>query len=77
MAVSGIAVAVVIGVTGYMPGVDQTAHTLNAFHGMYTLFSAGIVVLALVPIFFYKLTEKRHAEIMAELADRKAAKKED
>lgn len=76
MALSGIAVATTIGVTGYTPGVEQTAGTLQSFHTMYTLVCGGIVVLGVVPMFFYKLTEKRHAEIMVELAARKA-KKED
>lgn len=32
------------------------------------------IILAVVPMLFYKLTEKRHAEIMEELAARKASK---
>lgn len=74
MALSGIIVASVIGITGYAPGVEQAASTLNSFHAMYTLACGGIVVLGVVPMFFYKLTERRHAEIMVELAARKAEK---
>lgn len=74
MAISGVAVAATIGLTGYTPGVEQGAHVLNSFHTMYSLVVAGVVILGVVPMFFYKLTEKRHAEIMEELKARKAAK---
>ena len=75
MAFAGIAVAAVIGLTVYIP--QETVHpvnVLNSFHFVYTLVSAGIIILAVVPMLFYKLTEKRHAEIMEELAARKASK---
>lgn len=74
MAISGIAVAATIGLTGYTPGVEQSAHVLNSFHTMYSLVVAGVVILGVIPMFFYKLTEKRHAEIMEELKARKTAK---
>lgn len=74
MAVAGIVVAAVIGLTGYIPGVEQTVGTLDSFHFVYTLLSAGIIIIAVVPMFFYTLTEKRHAEIVAELDARKSAK---
>lgn len=74
MALSGIVVATTIGITGYTPGIEQAASTLTAFHTMYTLGCGAIVVLGVIPMFFYKLTEKRHAEIMVELAARKAEK---
>lgn len=74
MAISGIAVAATIGLTGYTPGVEQSAHVLNSFHTMYWLVVAGVVILGVIPMFFYKLTEKRHAEIMEELKARKTAK---
>lgn len=74
MALSGIIVATTIGLTGYTPGVEQAASTLTSFHTMYSLGCGGIVVLGVVPMFFYKLTEKRHAEIMVDLTNRKEAK---
>lgn len=77
MGVAGIVVAAVIGLTGYVPGAEQTASTLQSFHTVYTLLSAGVVVIAALPMFFYTLTEKRHAEIMVELKARKAAKNGD
>ena len=34
------------------------------------------MLVGVVPMFFYKLTEEKHAQIMEELAARKAAKGE-
>lgn len=71
-AVSGLVIALVIAVTGMVPqAAEQAPVVLNSFHFIYTLGSAGVMILAVVPMAFYKLTEKRHAEIMAELAARK------
>lgn len=74
MAVSGVAVAFVIGFSNYVPGAQQSAATLNAFHIMSSLVCAGVMIASVAPMFFYDLTEKRHAQIMAELAARKAQK---
>lgn len=76
-AVSGLVIAVVIGLTGMVPqAAEQAPVVLNAFHIVYTLASAGVMILAVIPMFFYELTEKRHAEIMEELAARKAQNKD-
>ena len=73
MAVSGVAVAFVIGFSNYVPGAQQSMSTLNAFHAMSSLVCAAVMFASAAPMFFYDLTEKRHAEIMAELAARKDA----
>lgn len=57
--------------------VEQSTYVLNSFHTMYSLVTAGVVILGVIPIFFYKLTEKRHAEIMEELKNRKSAERSD
>ena len=72
MAISGVVVAFVMGIFGYDPGAAQSVEVLNAFHTMMTLVCAGTMVIGVIPMFFYDLTEKKHAEIMAELAARKA-----
>lgn len=72
-AIAGVAVACVLGFTGYVAGAEQSIEVLNSFHSMYTLFCGGIIIVAIIPLFFYDLTEKRHAEIMAELNARKAS----
>lgn len=77
MAVSGIAIAAVVGLTSFDPNVAvQAPDVLNAIHLVTSLLCGLIMIMAVIPLFFYKLTEKRHAEIMEELAARKAAKGE-
>lgn len=76
-AISGLVVLLVIAITGMVPqAAEQAPIVLNSFHFVYSLGSAIVMILAVVPMFFYKLTEKRHAEIMEELAARKAQKKD-
>ena len=75
MAVSGVIVAAIIGLTGYQPLAEvQPDVVLNSFHFMSSAFSSILIIAALVPMFFYNLTEKRHAEIMEELKARQANK---
>ena len=74
-AVASVVVLSMIGLTGYAPAAAvQTDAVLNGFHFLYSMGTAITMVLAVAPMFFYKLTEKRHAEIMTELAARKAAR---
>lgn len=76
-AVSGLVILLVIAITGMVPqAAEQAPVVLNSFHFVYSLGSAIVMILAVVPMLFYKLTETRHAEIMAELAARKANKGE-
>lgn len=73
-AASGLIIAVVIAVTGMVPqATEQTPIVLNSFHFVFSMGSAIVMILAVVPMFFYKLTEKRHAEIMDELSARKTS----
>lgn len=75
MAFVGIVTAVVMGMTGYDPKIEvQSAGTFQAFHIVYSIGCAACMILAVVPMLFYTLTEERHAEIMEELAARKAGK---
>ena len=74
-ALTGVAVLVVIGTAGLDPGAAvQAPAVLDGFHFLFTLVNAVIMALAALPMFFYRLTKKRHTEIMAELAERKANK---
>lgn len=74
MAVSGVCVAAVTGLFGYVPGAAQSLELQSAFHNMMTIVCAVIMLISTIPLFFYDLTEKKHAEIMADLAARKAQK---
>lgn len=74
-AAAGLIVILVIAITGMVPqAAEQAPVVLNSLHFVYTLGSACVMILAVIPMIFYKLTEKRHAEIMAELNARKANK---
>lgn len=74
-AAAGAFVLSAIALTGFVPQeAVQAAPVLNGFHFIYTLLSAITMIFAVIPMFFYKLTEKRHAEIITELAERKAAR---
>ena len=75
-AIGGVAVAAVIGLTGYTGSGAQSATTLHGFHFMMSLACAIIMILAIVPLFFHNLTEEKHAQIVAELAARKAKNNE-
>ena len=60
-------IGLILTVTGYTPGQVQTGTTLMAFHMMMTLVVAAAFALAMVPMFFYGLTEEVHAGIVKEL----------
>ena len=66
-ALVGVAVAIVLTMTGYVPNVEQTASTMNAFHFVVALLPGIVMMIGAIPMFFYPLTEKRHAEIVEEL----------
>lgn len=67
LALSGGLIGLILTVTGYTPGQVQTGTTLLAFHMMMTLVVAVAFALAMVPMFFYGLTEEVHAGIVKEL----------
>ena len=67
LALSGGLIGLILTVTGYTPGQVQTGTTLMAFHMMMTLVVAAAFALAMVPKFFYGLTEEVHAGIVKEL----------
>lgn len=54
----------------YVPN-HVTGETQMMIHGAFTLLCAVIGVLAIIPMLFNKFTDKEHAKIVAELAERK------
>lgn len=72
-ALVGVAVAVVLTTTGYVPNEVQTVHTMNAFHLVVSLLPGLVMMIGVIPMFFYPLTEIRHTEIMEELNARREA----
>ncbi len=74
LAIAGSCVPLLLKLGGYVPNVAQSASSLNMIFAMQSLLPAIGFLLGMIPMFFYTLTEKRHAEIVAELNTRKAAK---
>ncbi|WP_289290964.1 MFS transporter [Sporofaciens musculi] len=70
-ALVGVAVAVVLTMTGYVPNVEQSESTMHAFHFVISFLPGIVMMIGAVPIFFYSLTESKHLEIMEELKKRR------
>ena len=70
MALSAGVTGLVLEMANYVPN-QVTSETQMMIHGAFTLFCAVIGVLAIIPMLFNKFTDKEHARIVAELAERK------
>ena len=70
-ALSGGLAGLILTIIGYVPNAVQAHRTLGGLHAMMTVIPAAAVLLGLIPILFYNITEKRHAEIVKELEGRK------
>lgn len=67
-AVAGATAAFTLAAVGYVANATQTVSTLNGLHAVFTLVPGFLGVLAVLPLLRYDLSERRHAELMAELA---------
>ncbi|BEL04682.1 MFS transporter [Actinoplanes sichuanensis] len=56
-----------LGVFGYVANTDQTRATLDGLHATMTIVPGVIGVLAAIPLIWYRLDERRHAELVREL----------
>lgn len=56
------------------PDAVQTDFTMNAFHVVVSLLPGIVMFIGIIPMFFYPLTEERHAQIVEEIKARRAAK---
>lgn len=70
MALSAGVTGLVLEMANYVPN-HVTGETQMMIHGAFTLLCAVIGVLAIIPMLFNKFTDKEHAKIVAELAERK------
>lgn len=52
---------------GYKPEVIPTKETLDTIHFSFTLLPAFISLIAIIPLYYYELTEKKFAEILGQL----------
>lgn len=74
-AVCGVAGVQALAIVGYVPGVEQTAGAITGINFVVNIIPAICGVLSILPLFGYKLTEKRVGEIRAELDARESAQK--
>jgi sugar (glycoside-pentoside-hexuronide) transporter len=56
-----------LGVFGYVANADQTRATLDGLHATMTIVPGVIGALAAIPLLWYRLDERRHAELVREL----------
>lgn len=71
LAIGGGLVGLILTISNYIPNQQQTVYTLNIFHATLTLAPVILLLIAIIPISFFDLTNKRYTEIMAELKERK------
>lgn len=71
LAIGGGIVGLVLTIVSYDPNQAAPVSTLNTFHGALTLAPVILFLLAIIPVIFFELNNKRYAEITAELQARK------
>ena len=72
MAIGGGLSGFILSLSKYEPNVPQSESTLSIFHFTMTLLTALGLGLGIIPMLFNDFTEKKHAEIQAELNARRA-----
>jgi GPH family glycoside/pentoside/hexuronide:cation symporter len=60
---------------GYVPNVAQSEHALFGIRLFFSIVPALVILISLPFLIWYPITRKKHAELVKELADRKAAGK--
>lgn len=58
---------IILTATGFVANMGQSAAALQGIHIIISLFPFIACAIAIVPMFFYPLTEKKHAEILSML----------
>lgn len=69
-AICGVAGVQCLALVGYVPNVEQTASAITGINFVVNIIPAICGIISVLPLFGYKLTEKRVAEIRAELEER-------
>jgi GPH family glycoside/pentoside/hexuronide:cation symporter len=64
---------VILAATGFVANVQQNANVLSGLKAMMSIIPAGIGVVALVLLLFYKLDEPIMEKVKAELDERRKA----
>lgn len=71
IAISGGLAGLVLTIINYTPAETQPTDALNMFHICMSLLPAICMLVGILPMLFYDLTDERHAEIVKELKERK------
>lgn len=71
MAIGGALGAYSLAAIKYVPNVTQTAETIKGIHLLFSLVPGVLSILAMLPYFFYDLTEKRYEVILKEVIERR------
>ncbi|MGG3572956.1 glycoside-pentoside-hexuronide (GPH):cation symporter [Bacillus gobiensis] len=67
VALAGSFSAIYLGISGYVPNVDQTVASLNAIKNMNALIPGLFILLSIIIICFYPLSEKRYKKMISDL----------
>ncbi|MGG3640099.1 MFS transporter [Bacillus gobiensis] len=70
VALAGSLSAIYLGIAGYVPNVDQTVASLNAIKNMNALIPGLFILLSIIIICFYPLSEKRYKKMISDLEQR-------
>ncbi|ALC83035.1 MULTISPECIES: MFS transporter [Bacillus] len=70
VALAGSFSAIYLGIAGYVPNVEQTLTSLNAIKNMNALIPGVFILLSIIIICFYPLTEKRYKKMISDLEQR-------
>ena len=63
-----------LGLFGYVPNVEQTAHALFGIRLFFAIVPAVVILISLPLLIWYHITRKSHAALVQELATRGVAK---
>ncbi|OAS84672.1 MULTISPECIES: MFS transporter [Metabacillus] len=70
VALAGSFSAIYLGIAGYVPNAEQTVTSLNAIKNMNALIPGLFILLSIVIICFYPITEKGYKKMISELEQR-------
>jgi glycoside/pentoside/hexuronide:cation symporter, GPH family len=62
---------------GYVPNVEQNTRALFGIRFFFAIVPAVVILLSLPFLIWYPITRKKHAALVKELADRKAAQSQE
>lgn len=71
-AIVGALSAIILTAIGYVPNADQTASVQTGINFIVNILPAILILISIIPLFWYKLDNKKMEEVKAELDAKKA-----